>query len=93
MSEQEHYGEYLFDDPWITGLVKRICEERDTVTTERDDYRSKFRGMEREAELLRSQLIAMQLRAENAESALRSANVKIVRLEERVGIYSSQARE
>lgn len=63
------------------------------VTAERDDYRTKFYAMEREAELLRSQLIAMQLRAENAESALRSANVKIVRLEERAGVYSSQPRE
>ncbi len=51
--------------------------------TERDDYRSRFREMEREAELLRSQLIAMQLRAETAEARLlvlqvdRSKTVKL----------------
>lgn len=83
-------GSYLVQAHDDAMALNRIADE---LVVERDDYREKFRTMEREAELLRSQLIAMQLRAENAESALRNANAKIVRLEERVGIYSSQPRE
>ena len=60
-------GAYLVQAHDDAMSLNRIADE---LVVERDSYREKFRTMEREAELLRSQLIAMQLRAEAAEAQL-----------------------
>ena len=48
----------------VSGLRRQLAE----MTARRDDYRARFRDLERELEIERQQLIAMQLRAEAAEA-------------------------
>lgn len=52
--------------------IARLTQQLTAVTTERDDYRSKFRDLEHELQLERGQVVLMTERKEAAEAVLAS---------------------
>ncbi len=58
---------------------EKLLAQLAAATTERDDYRSKFRDLEHELHLEREQVVIQQQRAEKAETQLTAVPVDALR--------------